>query len=121
MEAEPIIVDRDAVVRVMQAYGWEAEWGPGRYRGDPILMLHWGEMAVSNHPTLDLSIHGVSGTYGSVDLVTTLVADVPASVASFAAQNLAEVLQYASRALAEVLRLPSKLAEPDMADGSVIP
>lgn len=130
-------IDTTAIHDALAAYGWTAEYEPsapddeparytygrtggGRYyRGDPVLILHYGTMPLSGHPTLDLSVHGVAGTIASVDLATTPAAEVPVRVAQFARRNLIDVVAYASAALrcaATLPETPASLATSSVGD-----
>ena len=125
-------IDKDAIGEVLAAHRWTAEYEPSNpedepvrfvfgsagYRGqDPVLTLHYGEMAISGHATLDLSVWGISGTIASVDLVTTPIGDVPKKIAEFAQALLAELVENAARALRCAHTLPTEPQKPITSDG----
>lgn len=90
--------------------GWVAEWEPGQQDDDegPVryvkgcLTLTYGVMTLSRHPTLDLSIHGLSGTWTSVDLHDTPAADVPEKVQRFARSCVEHCIPYMQSAIDEL-------------------
>lgn len=90
--------------------GWVAEWEPGQQDDDegPVryvkgcLTLTYGVMTLSRHPTLDLSIHGLSGTWTSVDLIDTPAAVVPAKMLAFARSCIEYDIPYMQAAIDEL-------------------
>ena len=123
-------LDEDAIHGILAAYGWVAEYelaNPDdeparftygrtsegyRYRGDAILILQYGQMALSKHPTLDLSVLGVADRISSVDLVTTPVEEIPIKIAQFACANLTDLVARAAVALRCAHTLPCEASKP---------
>lgn len=97
----------EELIASLAEHGWSAEWesqepnaSPARYvRG--CLSWTYGAMALSRHPSLELSIHGLSGVWTAVDLLATPATEVREKMAAFATSCLTKDAPYFAAALAE--------------------